>query len=321
MPSFFLYEITRTDSTARFLAPKRLFPIVYRVITIYKKGVPMNIDTIALIGGDKRQLFCAKALYDKGFEVMLAGFDLLDSYGFLKLVDLDTALSEADAFILPITGVKGEKIPCYFSDKEIKIDNRFREALSDKPVFIGRSSSLKGISSFDLLEREDFAVLNAVPTVEGALCVAVKSYEKTISGSKILVTGYGRIGALLSRTLRALGAEVTVSTRSADKFARIKSDANRAVYYSELKTLSGFDIVFNTADALTITAEILNNSDSDTLIIDLASYPGGVDFNAAEKLGFTAFMASALPGQYSPMTAGEIIADTVLTILREEKCL
>ena len=281
----------------------------------------MKIKTFALLGGDKRQLFCAEALYNKGFNVLLSGFDLLESYGHLKLVDLNTALDEADAFILPLVGVKGDVIPCYFSDKEIKIDKRVRKALCEKPVFTGKSFSLKGISSYDLLKREDFAVLNAVSTVEGALCVAIKSYEKTISGSDVLVLGYGRIGKLLSRTLRFMGANVTVATRSSVKRALIKADANNSLYTNELKSISGFDIVFNTADALVITADILKNSESDTLIIDLASYPGGVDFERADKLGFTAFMASALPGQYSPMTAGENIADTVLTILREENSL
>lgn len=278
----------------------------------------MMINTIAVLGGDKRQLFCAKALYDYGFNVLAAGFDLLESYGGVKLVSLDTALSLADIFILPITGVKGDVIPCYFSDEEIKISRRLLKALSEKPVFMGRAGSLKGVNANDLLKREDFAVLNAEPTAEGALCVAIKSYEKTILGSKILVIGCGRIGKILSKMLRALNAEVYVSTTGCGKYAFIKSDGNKPVYTNEINSISDYDIVFNTAESLIIDKKILENSDNDTLIIDLASYPGGVDFDAAEKLGFTAFMASSLPGQFSPMTAGEIIADTVLTILKEE---
>lgn len=281
----------------------------------------MKFDTIALLGGDKRQLFCAKALCDKGFNVLLSGFDLLESYGGLKLVDLDTALCGADLFILPVTGVKGDSIPCYFSDKEIKIDNKLRKALSGKPVIMGRSQSLKGVKSYDLLTREDFAVLNAIATAEGAVCVAIKSYEKTLAGSDILVIGYGRIGKILSRKLRALGADVTVSSRKSENLALIKADSNKPVYTSEVKSLDGFDIVYNTADFQVVNSDLLENSSGDTLIIDLASYPGGVDFERAKKLGFTAFMASGLPGQYSPMTAGENIADTVLTILREEYSL
>lgn len=278
----------------------------------------MIFNTIAVLGGDKRQLFCAKRLCDLGYNVLIAGFDLLESYGELKLVDVDTAVFEADAYVLPLTGVKGGVIPCYFSDKEIKIDKKLKNALRDKPVFMGRASSLKDIEVFDLLKREDFAVMNAEATAEGALCVAIKSYEKTILGSKILVIGYGRIGRRLSAMLRALGAETAVATRSSSKAALIKTEGNKSVYTSELKSISDYDIVFNTADSLVIDRNILEKSDSGTLIIDLASYPGGVDFDTAGKLGFTAFTAPALPGQFSPMTAGEIVSDTVITILKEE---
>ncbi len=279
----------------------------------------MIINTIAFLGGDKRQLFCAKALCDKGYNVLLAGFDLLESYGDLKLVDINTALKKAEAFILPLTGVKGDIIPCYFSDKEIKIDRKLKKALCEKPVFMGRADSLKGAEAFDLLKREDFAVKNAVPTAEGALCVAIKSYEKTIAGSNILVIGFGRIGKILSYKLKSLNAGVCVATRSCEKGAYANALGLSVLNTDKLKSLDGFDIVFNTADAVVIDKEILKNSESDVLIIDLASYPGGVDFAAAGSLGFTAFTASALPGQFSPMSAGEIIADTVLTIIGEEK--
>ncbi len=280
-----------------------------------------KIKTIAVLGGDKRQLFCAKALVDHGFRVVLAGFDLLESYGELELTCLDTALDCADAFLLPLTGVKGDVIPCYFSDKEIKLTHRVKRALNEKPVIMGRAASLKGVKAYDLSAREDFSVLNAQLTAEGAVCVAIKGYEKAILGSKILVIGYGRIGKALSKVLRALNAEVSVASRSSVKRAYIKSDGNIPEDTRTLGSVSGYDIVFNTADAPVITEEVLKNSASDTLIIDLASYPGGVDFNAAEKLGFTAFTASALPGQFSPMTAGEIIADTLVTILKEEYSL
>lgn len=279
----------------------------------------MNLNTIALLGGDKRQLFCAKALYDKGFNVLLAGFDLLESYGNLKLCDLDTALEKADAFILPLTGVKADVIPCYFSDKEIKLNKKLKAKLSEKPVFMGCAASLKGVEAFDLLRREDFAVKNAVPTAEGALCVAIKSFEKTISGSRILVIGFGRIGKVLAYKLKSLNADVTVATRSSEKGAYANALGCGALRTGEIKSLSGFDIVFNTADALVVNKNILENSESDVLIIDLAGFPGGIDFDRACALGFTAFTASALPGQYSPMSAGEIIADTVLTIIGEEK--
>jgi dipicolinate synthase subunit A len=75
------------------------------------------------------------------------------------------------------------------------------------------------------------------------------------------------------------------------------------------------DIVFNTVPSLILTNGVLKNTDRNTLIIDLASIPGGVDFEAAGALGIDAYRALSLPGKCSPKAAGEIIKKTVCTIL------
>ena len=58
-----------------------------------------------------------------------------------------------------------------------------------------------------------------------------------------------------------------------------------------------------------------------SLIVDLASKPGGTDFAAAQRLGLRAIHALSLPAVCAPETAGEAVARTVLAILRErEEC-
>ena len=56
-----------------------------------------------------------------------------------------------------------------------------------------------------------------------------------------------------------------------------------------------------------------------SLIVDLASKPGGTDFAAAQRLGCKAIHALSLPAACAPDTAGEAVARTVLTILRERE--
>lgn len=56
-----------------------------------------------------------------------------------------------------------------------------------------------------------------------------------------------------------------------------------------------------------------------SLIVDLASRPGGTDFAAARRLGLTAFHALSLPAACAPETAGEFVAQTVCEILRERE--
>lgn len=279
----------------------------------------MNTNSIAFLGGDKRSLFTADHFLKLGFEVYLAGFDLLESVGGLILTDTRTALAAADIVVLPVTGIKGNIIPCYFSNKELNID---KDTFKNKLVFMGRSDTLLKLCPdarvYDLLEREDFAVANAQPTAEGAVQVAMENYEDTILGSRCLVIGYGRIGRILSQMLRALNADVDVVTRSAEKAAYIRADGNTPVNLTEVVTLGGYDIVFNTVPTMVINKQLLHRSDSDTLIIDLASAPGGVDFDEARSHGFTAIQALSLPGKCSPAAAGRIISDTILTVLGEE---
>ena len=55
----------------------------------------------------------------------------------------------------------------------------------------------------------------------------------------------------------------------------------------------------------------------DTLIIDLASKPGGVDLAEAERLNIKAIHALGLPGKTAPVTAGEIIAESIIDTLKK----
>ena len=56
-----------------------------------------------------------------------------------------------------------------------------------------------------------------------------------------------------------------------------------------------------------------------SLIVDLASKPGGTDFAAARRLGHTALHALSLPTVWAPETAGEALARTVQAILQERE--
>jgi dipicolinate synthase subunit A len=278
--------------------------------------------SIAFLGGDKRQLFAGKAFADRGYTVYLVGFDKLESYGDLIITDINEGISKSDIAVFPVTGIKGRKIPTYFSDTELKLTDEILFALENKLVFSGKSDTIKNLSDKiiiqDYLKREDFAVANALATAEGAVQVAMEEYEGLISGSKCLVTGYGRIGRLLSKMLKSLNAVVTVSTEKSHHFEYILADGNKPIRTKDINSLKGYDLVFNTVPALIIDKKVLDNSDPDVLIIDLASIPGGVDFTEAQKLNISTIHALSLPGKCSPKAAGEIITKTILNMLKEE---
>ena len=142
--------------------------------------------------------------------------------------------------------------------------------------------------------------------------------DRTLWQSPILVLGYGRVGRAVARRLQALGAWVTVVARSAEQRASARCAGCRAAPLEQLsRLLPGFDAVVNTIPAQVLGRAELSCLPAGALVIDLASRPGGTDFAAARQLGIRAEHALSLPTRCAPRTAGELVADTVLNILRE----
>lgn len=170
----------------------------------------------------------------------------------------------------------------------------------------------------DYLDREELCLANAVPTAEGAIQTAMEHMPTTLHGGSALVVGYGRIGMALAPRLRALGMEVTVCARRCESRALAEMHGCRAVPPEELGAAAAqCNLVYNTVPALLLEEPVLRRMPPESLIVDLASRPGGTDFAAAQRLGIPALLALALPAKVAPATAGEIIADTICNILKE----
>ncbi len=80
------------------------------------------------------------------------------------------------------------------------------------------------------------------------------------------------------------------------------------------KRSKDIDICINTIPYPIVNAAVIANMPAHTLIIDLASKPGGTDFRYAEKRGIKALLAPGLPGIVAPKTAGQILANVLVTI-------
>ena len=210
-----------------------------------------------------------------------------------------------------------------------KLDLIINSIPSKKIVFAGgvtedikNQAKRNEILLYDYLEREELAVLNAIPTCEGAIELAMRELLITLHGAKVLVIGNGRIGSMLSDDLSALHAKVTVSARSPKDFAWITSKGLNYLNTNDLiGKLSDFDLIINTVPAPVIGISELMCIKESCLIIDLASNAGGVDFDYAEKIGIRAIHALSLPGKVAPISAATAIKNTIYTILQEEKVL
>ncbi|MBR5586838.1 MAG: dipicolinate synthase subunit DpsA [Clostridia bacterium] len=282
---------------------------------------------IAVIGGDLRQITVAESLAKDGYNVSVYGFDkeyIPQSIPFSPT--LPDAVEGCRAVVLGIAPCKEDSTIDTPFWKESLSASELVAQLHPECVIIGGklSSELKDLSSRsnirfeDYVNREDFAVSNAVPTAEGAIAIAMNELPITLHSSKCLVTGFGRISKVLARALHFLGADLTCTARKSSDIAWIKALGYKALPTdSIISSAHHYDLIFNTVPQTIFTYEVLRNIRSDTLIIDLASKPGGVDFDAAKQLDIKVIQALGLPGKCSPVTAGKIIKATVENILNE----
>ncbi|HHW13536.1 MAG TPA: dipicolinate synthase subunit DpsA, partial [Firmicutes bacterium] len=169
-----------------------------------------------------------------------------------------------------------------------------------------------GLRLVELGDLDEIAILNSIPTAEGALQLAFQELPITIHGSTCFVLGFGRCGLTLGRDLRALGARTVVFARDPAQRARAEEMGLIPKPLADLAELAGeADCVFNTVPALVLTRRELSAMRKEAVVFDLASPPGGTDFAAAEELGIKAILAPGLPGKVAPVTAGRILARTV----------
>lgn len=283
-------------------------------------------ETVAVIGGDLRQLTLARLLKQEGYHVFLYGFDK-DIKVDTPAVETDrTYVLNADIIILPVpVTFDGATVNSPYANTPMQIDE-FLDGVNPSALVFGgqiqpnlqRAFEEHGIAYRDYLKREELSVKNAVPTAEGAIEIAISETLITIHGSKCLVLGYGKIGKILSKMLFGLGAQTYVEARKYADLAMIEGHGYEPLALGELKSRIGeFDIIFNTVPSLILDEEVLKNARKDSLIIDLASKPGGVDFDAAKDLGLRVIWALSLPGKVAPVTSGTIIKDTIMNIIKE----
>ncbi|QKG84548.1 dipicolinate synthase subunit DpsA [Kroppenstedtia pulmonis] len=285
---------------------------------------------VAFLGGDARQLEVIKHCIELNAKVTLFGFDNLQSpFNGASSRDLSLdVLKTVDMLILPIMGTDDDgHVDSIFTTKKMVLTEEHIRMLSPNSViYTGMAKSyLKNmcdrcsIRLVELLKRDDVAIYNSIPTVEGALMMAIQHTNITIHGSSCVVLGLGRVGMTLARTLHVLGAQVALGVRRADHMARAVEMGLKPFWMEDLPCMVGtVDLLFNTVPALVVTDRVLSQMPHSSVIIDLASKPGGVDFGFAEKRGIKAMLAPSLPGIVASKTAGRILAQTMTRLMAEE---
>lgn len=284
--------------------------------------MPM-INTFGVIGGDERMKYLAQSIAADGYPVCVCGLEKLGTCRGAAECDLPQLAAKSSVILLPLPATKdGLFLNAPYAENEIRLDDDFARFFMHKTVCGGMLQRLTASSSLwreiepeDYYRREELAVGNAIPTAEGAVGIAIREYPGTINGAKCLITGFGRIGKNLAIILRGMGAEVFCAARKKADLMQMRAFGVQPLTYREISRR--FDLIFNTVPAKVLTSPVLMQQTRDTLIIELASAPGGTDLKRAEELHLHVIDAPSLPGRVSPKTAAEYIKEAVYNILEE----
>lgn len=174
------------------------------------------------------------------------------------------------------------------------------------------------IRYIDIMEYEEFNILNAQATSEGAIKKAIEMTDKTLNNSNILILGYGRIGKMLAHNLSGFTSKIFVEARKEKDIALIKTMGYNEVGLDRLdEYLEHMDIIFNTIPSMILDKSRVDKLKKNVCIIDLASNPGGVDFEYCALKNINTCWYLAVPSKDSPLSAAMYIKDTVDKIIGE----
>ncbi len=266
----------------------------------------MSKQTILLIS-DMRQVYLAEILTKKGRSVRW--LDIRNNKTVLgQLEKLKEFLKEADVLILPIPV---SKVPEQGILNDILNKNLTNGTLVLGGCFSAEQVELlkrRDIHYLDFMEDEIVTEENAVATAEGVIAELVNKSPYNIDEAKIIVSGYGFCGKAIAERLMALGARVTVLARRREVRKAAKKEGFYAVDFAfGPEEAMGAAMLVNTVPAPVITRSIIRELPRDAYILDIASAPGGTDFECAKEYGIRADLSLGLPGKYAPKESAYIL--------------
>lgn len=253
-----------------------------------------------VIGQDERSMYLRKMYVAEGKEM--------------------TDYNNADYVIAPIpfsrdgVNITGEIINCDDFIKKIEGKVLFTGAISNNI-----KENLNNVKYYDLMDLDEVAIMNAIPTAEGAIYEAIKNSNITLSNSNVLVMGYGRIGKVLCGMLNGINAKVYCEARNKKDIAFINAMGYNSIYIDDLNSyLPKMDYIFNTIPVTLLNDSNLKYINKECTIIDLASAPGGIDFELAKTMNLNVTWALALPSKVAPKSAAKYLKNAIDEIIIKE---
>ena len=270
---------------------------------------------VAVLGGDGREIEIARLAALAGAEVRTCGFPAaaVAGTGASAVSSIQDAVQNADVVIcpIPLPAADGSLFAPQSAEKLVPDAETLRSMRRGGLLITGRASPRMheaaralGLQLQEYEADEELMLRRAPAIAEGAIRIAIEQTDVTLHGNPCMVVGFGKIAPTIAAMLRGLGAHVTVAARNPVQLAKAWAMGCETVLVSAVaESASRMAVIFNTVPARLFTRDVLRRLGSETVLIDLAGPPGGVDQEAARDLGVRSIWARGLGGR-APRTVG-----------------
>lgn len=299
----------------------------------------MKERNVIILGGDLRQYYMAKSLVERDFAISYYGLlfpnELPQVHRCRDKEEMWEKMGEkSTALVLPVpitldgTHVRSNSL----SDDKIQLEELLLHVIKEQRIFGGEFSDglkrrllEKKVQIEDVASDDIYGRNSTAPVAESAIVEAELLSDETIYGSRSLVLGCGRYGKALAERLQAWGSKVTMALefpaavktlpasqmRFSAEHIMVKQNEPYESYGFHGSDEPGWNFVFRTTSQIPLDAEFLNRLSPNTVIIDIADVPDGVDYEYAKKQGITVCFCPGVAGKYAAKTAGEILAEII----------
>lgn len=274
------------------------------------------LNKVAVIGGDRRQAYLAQILQKEGYEVRTYAVNCVHGE---NSVSLEEALKDAAIIAAPVPFLKDGEVFSEEKKEDLSLAGILKYAPVGCQIFAGeipvsflKKAQQKEVVCMDYLKDYNIVMQNTIAVAEGTLAEAMKRSDRNLYKSNCIVLGYGRCGSTLVSYLKRMGCHVIVYEKEEALKARAILVADEIVDNGKFPlSLERADYIFNTIPTMVLPKALLEYVPKDTLILDLSSSPGGVDFERAKEKGIQAVLLPGLPGKYAPKSSAEILGEMI----------
>lgn len=176
------------------------------------------------------------------------------------------------------------------------------------PIAFRQELDKKQIAYTDYNDDIAFQTKNSIATAEGAIAWAINNSVDNLFKSNVLILGYGCCGKQLAQQLSGFHTNLTITGRRPETKAQVYCDGFEYLDLTKPFTdISSYSYIFNTIPALILTKELLETGAPDCTIVDVASAPGGLDYDYVQKATINAHLYLGIPGKIAPKASADIL--------------